>query len=100
MQLTLKKDQLPASITSQIASNDNGWAVQVGAFHSRAMTDQALRTAQSRLPTHLQHAQAVIVPQNTGGAILFRGRLQGYDEIQANAACQHLGACLVVAPGS
>lgn len=102
MQLTLKRDQIPAGLSGQIASNQarRSWSVQVGAFHSRAMTDQALRTAQSRLPTHLQHAQAVIVPQNTGGAVLFRGRLQGFDEVQANAACAHLGACLVVSPGS
>ena len=101
MQLTIKRDQLPAGLkTISPVPGGGTWAVQVGAFHSRAMTDQALRTAQSRLPTSLQHAQAVIVPQNSGGAVLFRGRLQGFDEKQANAACAALGACLVVAPGS
>jgi hypothetical protein len=64
------------------------------------MTDQALRTAQSRLPTHLQGGQPVIVPQNTDGGMIFRARLQGFDQGQANAACSHLSSCLVVAPGS
>lgn len=102
MQLRIPRSQLPKGIaTSQIASsNPLGWSVQVGAFQSRAMTDQALRTAQSRLPVNLQHGQAVIVPQSTGDGLVFRARLQGYDEIQANAACAHLGSCLVVAPGS
>lgn len=103
MQLRIPRDQLPKGISgTQIASanEQGGWSVQVGAFQSRAMTDKALRTAQARLPSHLQGTQAVIVPQSTGNGIVFRARLQGYTEIQANSACAHLGSCLVVAPGS
>ncbi len=102
MQLRLPRSQVPSGIpSSQIASAANGgWSIQVGAFQSRAMTDQALRTAQSRLPNNLQHGQPVIVPQNTNAGMIFRARLQGYDELSANAACAHLGSCLVVAPGS
>lgn len=102
MQLRIPAAQARNIPAEQIASNDNihGWSIQVGAFQSRAMTDQALRTAQSRLPTQLQGGQPVIVPQNTDGGMVFRARLQGFNEIQANAACAHLGACMVVAPGS
>lgn len=111
MQLRIPREQLPTHMRPQAnsqmgqdqratASNIRSWAIQVGAFHSRAMTDEALRSAQSKLPTHLRHARPVIVPQNTGGTVLFRGRLQGFDELQANAACAHLGACQVVRPGS
>lgn len=103
MQLRIPRDQLPKGVPqNQIVrtSSAHGWAIQVGAFPSRAMTDQALRTAQSRLPSNLQQGQPVIVPQSTGTGVIFRGRLQGYDEIKANAACAHLDSCLVVAPGS
>ncbi|MCB1539238.1 MAG: D-alanyl-D-alanine carboxypeptidase [Rhodospirillales bacterium] len=115
MQLRIPRSQLPKGVApSQIVSNGGAsrissiqpasggaWSIQVGAFPSRAMTDQALRTAQARLPAHLQQqGQPVIVPQATGGGVIFRARLQGYDEISANAACAHLGSCLVVAPGS
>lgn len=103
MQLRIPASQLPKGINpAQVVSNNtpHGWAIQVGAYQSRAMTDQALRTAQARLPSHLQQGQPVIVPQSTGDGLIFRARLQGFDELQANAACAHLGACLVVAPGS
>lgn len=103
MQLRIPRDKLPSGVpSSQIVSSGGGhdWSVQIGAFQSRAMTDQALRTAQSRLPAHLQHATPIIVPQNTGQGLIFRARLQGYDELQANSACAHLGSCLVVSPGS
>jgi hypothetical protein len=103
MQLRIPRDQLPKGVSAaQIASHNSasGWSIQVGAFPSRALTDQALRTARSRLPSHLQKGQPVIVPQSTGHGLVFRARLQGYDEISANAACAHLGSCLVVAPGS
>lgn len=109
MQLRIPRSQLPAGIPeSQIVATKtlapgvtgSGWAIQVGAFPSRAMTDQALRTAQSRLPNQLQQGQPVIVPQNTASGLIFRARLQGYNEIEANAACAQLGSCLVVAPGS
>jgi D-alanyl-D-alanine carboxypeptidase len=103
MQLRIPASQAKNIPASQIVSTDpdgHNWSIQVGAFPSRAMTDQALRTAQSRLPTHLQGGQPVIVPQNTNGGMIFRARLQGFDQGQANAACAHLGSCLVVAPGS
>ncbi len=102
MQLRVPASQARNIPSAQIAhaSAPRGWSIQVGAFPSRAMTDQALRTAQSRLPTNLQGGQPVIVPQNTQAGMIFRARLQGYDEVQANSACSHLGSCLVVAPGS
>jgi len=103
MQLRIPAGQLPQGIDpSQIvrSTSPQGWSIQVGAYQSRAITDQALRTAQARLPADLQQGQPVIVPQSTGQGLIFRARLQGYDEFQANAACAHLGACLVVAPGS
>ncbi|MBU6235390.1 MAG: D-alanyl-D-alanine carboxypeptidase [Alphaproteobacteria bacterium] len=105
MQLRIPRSQLPKGLNpAQIieASNDNDgdWSIQIGAFQSRAMTDQALRTAQARLPNNLQGGRPVIVPQNTNAGLIFRARLQGYSEIQANAACAHLGSCLVVSPGS
>lgn len=99
MQLRIPRENLPEHMRNASAANSvRSWSIQVGAFHSRAMTDEALRSAQSKLPSHLRHARPVIVPQNMGSKVLFRGRLQGFNEMQANAACAHLGACMVVAP--
>lgn len=104
MQLRIPRSQVPDRIPeSQIVRADDGqgqWSIQVGAFTSRAMTDQALRTAQSRLPAHLKAGQPLIVPQSTGHGIVFKARLYGYTPIQAAAACAQLNACIVVSPGS
>ena len=103
MQLTIPRSQLPSGIPqNQIAKTNTktGWAVQVGSYASRAQTDQAIRLAQMRLPAHLRSGIPVIVPMKASSGIVFRGRLQGYNERQANEACSKLSTCLVIAPGS
>ena len=74
------------------------WAVQIGAFESRLKTDNALRTAKTRLPTHLQMASPMTVPLNTENGIIFRARLGGLNETQARQACQVFDDCIAVAP--
>lgn len=74
------------------------WSVQIGAYTSRVAADDALRRAQTKLPSHLSHAGAVVVPLKTGEGILFRGRLGGLSQAQANEACRHFRDCLPLAP--
>lgn len=98
MQLRIPRGSVSSAVQARAMAT--GWAVQVGAFQSRALTDQAIRTAIARLPASLQTGRPVIVPQQTQRGMVFRGRLQGFNEKEAYAACSHLGSCLVVAPGS
>ncbi len=74
------------------------WAIQIGAFTNRQATNRAIQTAQKKLPPPYGRANAVIAPLRTKNGWLFRGRLSGYTQAQAFAACYHLKDCLPVAP--
>ena len=84
----------PASV---YGLNAKGWAIQIGAFTSRAITDQRLARAQKALPGKLS-GNPVIAPLRTNDGWLYRARLAGYTKEQAFAACQKLPDCLPVAP--
>ena len=74
------------------------WAIQVGAFSSRAKTDRIISKSLKTLPTRLAGANPIIAPLNTEGGWLFRGRLSGYTRNQAFEACSYLKDCLPVPP--
>ena len=74
------------------------WSVQIGAFTSRAATDQALHWAMRKLPQQYAQASPMIAPLKTKDGWLFRGRLSGYSRSEAFAACTYIGDCLPVAP--
>lgn len=76
------------------------WAIQVGAFQSRVATDQALYNAIHTLPANLGSvAKAMIVPMRTADATwVFRARLAGFDQAQAQQACAALKDCLTISP--
>jgi D-alanyl-D-alanine carboxypeptidase len=78
--------------------NEAPWAIQIGAFESRARTDSALRDALTKLPTPLKKAAPYIAPLKTGDGWLFRARLGGLSKTEAIEACKHLKDCLPVAP--
>ncbi len=89
---------VPATLTPQDRSINDAWAIQIGAFSSRAQTDQALGKAVLQLPDHLRAGHPVIVPTKKGEDWLFRARLNGYTEAQALAACNVLKDCIPVQP--
>lgn len=76
------------------------WQVQIGAYNSRVATDNALRAAKSKLPRSLSHATPVAVPLQTSDGVLFRARLSGFDQKQADQACKIFKDCITVAPQS
>ena len=76
------------------------WAIQVGAYKSRAATDRAIQQTLDKLPTKYAHANPVIAPLKTQNGWLFRGRLNGYTKQEAFAVCSHLTECLPVAPNN
>ena len=83
-------------------NEDEGrWAVQVGAFGSRAKTDRAIAQALQTLPSELAgEASPAIAPMKTRQGWLFRGRLTGLTQDQAAQVCTLLKDCLPVAPQS
>lgn len=74
------------------------WSVQIGAYKSRIKTDDALRNAKKKLPSHLGKVSAMAVPLKTDNGIIFRARLGGMSEAQARNACQYFKECITVAP--
>lgn len=80
------------------AAGNTPWAIQIGAFTSRAATDQAIQATLKTLPTAYKQANAIIAPLRTKNGWLFRGRLSGFTQPEAYAACRYLKECLPVAP--
>lgn len=87
-----------APVHNNDRSINSSWAIQIGAFSSRAQTDQALGRAVLQLPDNLRFAQPIIVPTKRGDEWLFRARLNGYTESQALSACRVLQNCIPVKP--
>lgn len=74
------------------------WSVQIGAFHSRVATDQALNEAKNSLPPSLENANAMAVPLRTASGLIFRARLGNLSQAEAKLACRYLNECMPIAP--
>lgn len=85
-------------LTRTSAVDAQGWAIQVGAFKSRAATDRAISNTVKKLPKQYASANPIIAPLKTENGWLFRGRLSGYSKSEAYSACKHIKDCLPVAP--
>jgi D-alanyl-D-alanine carboxypeptidase len=74
------------------------WAIQVGAYSSRAATDKALHASMKKLPVKYASVSPTIAPLKTSDGWLFRARLHGLSRNDAFAACRYLSECVPVAP--
>lgn len=74
------------------------WAIQIGAYNSRAHVDYALRKAVAQLPSSLNRGSPSVVPLRTADGLLYRARLTGYSRSEAQAACKHFKECMTIAP--
>ncbi|MGE4312840.1 MAG: serine hydrolase [Pseudobdellovibrionaceae bacterium] len=75
------------------------WSIQIGAFQSQIATEAALQTANRLLPETLRYGNAQIVPLQTANAKpVYRARLIGFNESDAQAACSHFRDCLTIPP--
>jgi D-alanyl-D-alanine carboxypeptidase len=81
-------------------ASEGTWSIQVGAFQSRVATDQAIYRAMHMLPPELSsRATPMIVPLRTAEATwVFRARLAGFNQQQAEQACSRIKDCLTVSP--
>lgn len=86
----------PAAVASRVSGT---WAVQVGAYASHDAGMAALKHAAARLPKKVAGKSTyVIAPLMTNRGVIYRARLAGFDQNQANKACKVLrGSCLVLA---
>ncbi|HYD18056.1 MAG TPA: serine hydrolase [Patescibacteria group bacterium] len=97
--LTAQPPQTPA-VPTQVASAASGsWAVQIGAFSDQNAGMNALRQAHQKLPAALTgKTRYIIAPLQTNRGVIYRARLSGFEQGEANNACKLLqGACLVMA---
>ncbi len=87
-----------ASLTTPSISG-NGWSIQIGAYQTRLATDQAIFNAQKKLPSHLKKTQIMVVPLRTADASwMFRARLGGFTQGEAQEACKYFQDCLLISP--
>lgn len=82
----------------ETAIADEPWAIQIGAFTSRAATDKAIHNSLKKLPAQYTNANPAIAPLKTADGWLFRARLTGYSRDDAFRACKYLSSCMPVAP--
>lgn len=81
-----------------VSESKSTWGVQIGAFASRAATDQAIQQSLRSLPQQLAQANPIIMPLRTEDGFLFRGRINGYSREDAFKVCTYLSECMPVPP--
>lgn len=80
------------------AEEPRNWAIQVGAFGSASMAQQATGQAKNRATLSGAKAQVATVQVKKGR--LYRARLTNLSHTDAVAACRRLTGCVVVSPDS
>jgi D-alanyl-D-alanine carboxypeptidase len=76
------------------------WAIQIGAFSSRAKTESILHSSVKKLPKPMQTGKIYIAALKTDKGWIFRGRLTGLTQIQAARACQIVQDCITIKPST
>jgi len=93
--------RVPNTLTAPSPLNSGLWAVQIGAYQDRVGTDQAIFRALKKLPAPLNRGTPQIVPLRTSSATwVFRARIGGYTQAQANKVCSYLNDCLPISPNA
>lgn len=71
-------------------TTDVGWGIQVGAFSTRALADQAVQNALESAARQLIGARPAVVGPNSGGGAIYRARINNISQTQAKRACDAL----------
>lgn len=74
------------------------WSIQIGAYNSRIQSEKMLTEARRKLPRDLAHAAPLVAPLQSGDKWLFRARMAGLTQNEAQAACNYFNDCLTIAP--
>ncbi|WP_207538957.1 lytic transglycosylase domain-containing protein [Sabulicella rubraurantiaca] len=87
---------LPAGFRPAVATSSGVWAVQVGAFNNPTQARAAAQAAQGTAG-----GQVAVTSVQVGRSTLFRARVTGLSQSNAQQACERLrrnGACNVLSP--
>jgi D-alanyl-D-alanine carboxypeptidase len=75
------------------------WSIQIGAYSSQPISDQAIQVAAKSLPPELRSdIFGTTMPLTTGSRTIYRARIGGFDEHSAQRACAYIRNCMVIAP--
>ena len=74
------------------------WSVQIGAYTSRAATDQALDKAMKEISNRIAGVRPLSVPLRSEEGIVFRARLTNLSKADALKACRIFKDCITIAP--
>jgi D-alanyl-D-alanine carboxypeptidase len=95
----------PAStLASTVPANASGmWAIQVGAFGSRATAEQQARAAELKLKPDYASAAAVVQAGKSNGKTIYRARIVGLPKADLVRACSIAApklkaSCLAISP--
>jgi D-alanyl-D-alanine carboxypeptidase len=81
----------PIQLANPPALNaDAGWGIQVGAFSSQALAEQAARSALQLAAKPLATGRLAIMGPNHTGVPVHRARIENISQIQARKACELL----------
>lgn len=71
-------------------ASDGVWGIQVGAFSSQALAEQAVRQAYQQAANNLQGSKMSVIGAGQPGSTIHRARLENLSEGQAKKACEVL----------
>lgn len=96
---TASRLEMPPSTQNNAMLNEvAAWAIQIGAYSSRATTDRILSQSVKKLPPRFASPSPMIAPIKTQSGWVFRARLHGLSRSDAFAACKYFADCVPVAP--
>ena len=74
------------------------WSIQIGAYQDQTSVGAALRKAKQKLPSSLSDVTMIALPLRTANGIMYRARLGGMTQSEANKACLYFRECMPIAP--
>lgn len=75
----------------------NNWGIQVGAYGSQSLGQQALTIARGILKDLPPTATGVVLPAQTPNGLVYRARFLGLSAEHASSACKRLRECMAFA---
>ena len=74
------------------------WSIQIGAYKDQTSVGSALRQAKQKLPSSLSDVTMIALPLRTASGVMYRARLGGMTQAEANKACLYFRECLPISP--
>ncbi len=84
------KPEAVASNKAKDAAADTGWGIQVGAFSSQELAQQAVTSAQKTAARRLVGAKSSVLGPKDGKKGMYKARLDSISQTQAKNACEDL----------